>query len=58
MDGNKRTGLLTTLEFIYLNGFEIKAGLEALEKLALDTADSSISKEDITNFFKSNIKNK
>jgi death-on-curing protein len=56
VDGNKRTGLMTTLEFFYRNGFESTPHFEdlyeVLYQLAIDTAASRVKKEDIASFFK------
>lgn len=56
VDGNKRTGLMTALEFIDRNGFECNASDEKLYKLSLDTAVSQINKEKIAVFFKKYMK--
>lgn len=57
IDGNKRTGLLTALKFLAKNGYEVEdfadeAIYDDLYQLALDTAISKKSKEDIAEFFK------
>ena len=56
VDGNKRTGLLTALEFMYRNDFEIDGKFENLYEdlyqLALNTAMSRVNKEEIASFFK------
>lgn len=59
MDGNKRTGLLTAVEFIFDNGYELKKqyrDLDSLYQLAIDTAASELSIQDIAVFFKKAIK--
>lgn len=57
IDGNKRTGLLTALKFLAKNGYEIEnfadeTMYDDLYQLAIDTAISKKSKEDIAKFFK------
>lgn len=59
IDGNKRTGLLTAVEFIYNNGYELKKqyrDMDDLYELAIDTASSKLTVEDIAIFFKKAIK--
>lgn len=59
IDGNKRTGLLTAVEFIYNNGYELKKqyrDMDDLYELAIDTASSKLTTEDIAIFFKQAIK--
>lgn len=46
-DGNKRTGILTTVEFLSRNGFELNMTDDVLYQLALDTAASKINQEAI-----------
>lgn len=55
VDGNKRTGLLTTLEFVYRNGFHLEADFDILYDLSLKTASSNINKEEVSVFFKKTI---
>jgi death-on-curing protein len=57
IDGNKRTGLLTTLEFLARNNYELigDSSVElqnSLYILAVNTAASQITKEQIAGFFK------
>jgi death-on-curing protein len=56
VDGNKRTGLLTAVNFIFANGFELDQRIEGLYddlyRLALDTAMSRVNKDEIASFFK------
>lgn len=59
IDGNKRTGLLTAVEFIDNNGYELKKqyrDMDDLYELAIDTASSKLAIEDIAIFFKKTIK--
>lgn len=59
IDGNKRTGLLTAIKFLTINGYKIDMSDESiydnLYQIAIDTAASQKNKDDIANFFKKNI---
>lgn len=57
VDGNKRTGILTTLVFLEKNGLQIKPKAN-LYDLALDIAASQITKEQVAEFFRKNAKKK
>ena len=57
IDGNKRTGLLSALAFLSQNGFHVKEELfteiyDDLYDLALATASSQVTREEIVIFFK------
>jgi len=56
IDGNKRTGLLTAINFFYYNNYEPDSKFEDLYEdlyeLSIRTADSKASKDDIAMFFK------
>ena len=47
IDGNKRTGLASTLVFLELNGVSIEQGSEDLYNLTIGVASSSIEKAKI-----------
>jgi death on curing protein len=47
IDGNKRTGLASTLVFLELNGVSIEQGTEDLYNLTMGVASSSIEKAQI-----------
>ena len=54
-DGNKRTGLLTALKFLQKNNYHILITAQLyddLYELALNTAASKITKQEIASFFK------
>lgn len=55
IDGNKRTGLLTALKFLAINGYEIDVSDETiyddLYQIAIETAASLRNKEDVASFF-------
>lgn len=55
-DGNKRTGLLTALEFFSRNGFELEIEFDILYQLAIATAASQINKKEIARFLQQEIK--
>ena len=45
VDGNKRTGVTTALVFLIMNGYELVAEEDVLEKLIMDIASSQVEKE-------------
>lgn len=51
IDGNKRTGILVAMTFLEKNGFVVSANIDSLYRLAIDTAQSKISKDEIAVFF-------
>jgi death-on-curing protein len=52
VDGNKRTGIFIAINFLELNGYEVKATKAQLYRLTINTATSKISKPDIAAFLK------
>ena len=56
VDGNKRVSVTVAEVFVELNGCRLVATDKQLESLTLGVADSSISKQDATKFFKSHVK--
>jgi death-on-curing protein len=56
VDGNKRVSVTVAEVFVELNGHRLAATDKQLESLTLGVADSSISKQDATQFFKSHVK--
>ena len=52
VDGNKRTGILAALIFLKKNCGETKVNQKVMYKLALDIANSKISKKQIAAVFK------
>ncbi len=56
IDGNKRTGLLTSIEFMYINGYELDGEFDDLYQLAVETAASHVKEAEIAAFFKKVIK--
>lgn len=52
VDRNKRTGAVAALVFLALNGIEIDAEEEALEKMVLAVADSQAGKSTVADFFR------
>lgn len=51
VDGNKRTALVAAEVFLELNGYELAATDDELERLTLGLADGSVSKEQAVAFF-------
>lgn len=54
IDGNKRTGVLSVLVFMENNNTQIKPTFKDLYQIAIDIAESKLSKIKIANFFKKN----
>jgi death-on-curing protein len=52
VDGNKRIGHAAIEEFLKLNGFEIKAGVDEQEKIILEVASGKVKREEFTNWLK------
>jgi death-on-curing protein len=52
IDGNKRTGTVAALIFLMLNGYEFHAPREKLTETVLKVADGSLSKTELSLFFK------
>ena len=61
VDGNKRTGLVSTNSFLIANGYEFKWSTTKLYQLAIDVACSKTSKPELIKIFNrsiSHLKNK
>lgn len=56
VDGNKRVALATAIQFLFLNDHRLVAGKKEVEALTLGVADSSVSKEEATTFFKKHVR--
>ncbi|MGE4266631.1 MAG: type II toxin-antitoxin system death-on-curing family toxin [Deferribacterales bacterium] len=52
VDGNKRTGLISSMVFLDINGYVINSDDDELYRVALSVAEGSIEKPDVANFFK------
>jgi death-on-curing protein len=52
VDGNKRTGTLTALFFLHLNGLELDAAPDLLENLVLSVAKGEADKATAAVFFR------
>jgi len=52
VDGNKRTGAVTAVVFLLLNGKELDADEENLEAMVRDVADGTIGKAEARDFFR------
>jgi death-on-curing protein len=55
-DGNKRTGLLTTLTFLSRNSYNLDVHEDVLYNIAIETAKSSMSVEELAAFFRNTAK--
>ena len=55
VDGNKRVALATATVFLKMNGQTLVASQDDVERLVLGVADSSVSKEDASEFMKTHI---
>jgi len=56
-DGNKRTGILSGMVFLNINGFKIDTKHEDIEKFALWVADSDPHEKDLVYFIHSLLNN-
>ena len=54
MDGNKRTGVVSALVFLILNGIEFTADEDKLEKMVVSVAEGKSGKSEIAQFFRDN----
>jgi death-on-curing protein len=52
VDGNKRTGAVAALVFLMMNGVELHAGEEGLEKMVRSVADGKMDKAGVSAFFR------
>ncbi len=56
LDGNKRTGATSALVFLDMNEINIEFDENQFEELVVQVAQSKVSKETISQFFKSSLK--
>jgi death-on-curing protein len=54
IDGNKRTGLVSALVFLILNGIELSADEDALANLVISVAAGKTGKSEVALFFRNN----
>jgi death on curing protein len=54
IDGNKRTGAVSSVVFLMLNGIELEADEDNFEKMILSAAEGKIDKAAIALFFSQN----
>ena len=54
MDGNKRTGVVSALAFLILNGIELSTDEESLENMVISVAEGKTGKSEIAQFFRDN----
>jgi death-on-curing protein len=57
IDGNKRTGAVSSVVFLMLNGIIINADEDSFEKMVLAAAEGKIDKATIARFFRNNTGN-
>ena len=56
VDGNKRVSVAAAETFVLLNDYELRATNSQLEVMTLGVADGSISKAELTTFFKKDVR--
>lgn len=54
VDGNKRTGVVSAMIFMSLNGQKFGAGEQELETIVLEVAQGNVGKDALTAFFQRN----
>ncbi len=54
IDGNKRTGVVSALVFLILNGIELSADEDCLENMLISVAEGKTGKSEIVQFFRDN----
>lgn len=54
IDGNKRTGLVSALVFLILNGIDLSADEGSLENIVISVAEGKVNKSEIAQFFRDN----
>jgi death-on-curing protein len=55
VDGNKRTALVTAEVFLLLNGWEVLATNDELERLTLGVADGTVAKQELTELLRAHV---
>jgi death-on-curing protein len=55
IDGNKRTGMVAALTFLYLNHYEINVSQDDIYYFAMGIASSQITKDEVIIYFKEHI---
>jgi len=58
VDGNKRTGAVSALMFLHLNGYILCVSQEMFADMVLSVAKSELSKKEVADFFREWTKNK
>ncbi len=54
VDGNKRTGAVTSVVFLLLNGIELHADEDSFETMVISVAEGKLDKVAIARFFEDN----
>ena len=57
IDGNKRTGAVSSVVFLMMNGVEVNADEDNFERMVLSAAEGKIDKTTIAQFFRNNSRN-
>jgi death-on-curing protein len=52
VDGNKRTGAVSAIVFLIMNGMELNADEDSFEKIVVSVAEGKIDKAAIAQFFR------
>ena len=55
IDGNKRTGVVSSLMFLALNEIEIELSEDEMEKMVLDVASSKMEKDALCHWFEQHV---
>ena len=56
LDGNKRTGAMAAFVFLDANGYDLIASPDEFERLVVRTAAGTLSKDEVIDWFRGNIK--
>ena len=56
LDGNKRTGAVTALIFLEMNGVDIDANESIFEKMVREVSEGKLEKKEIAKFFEEHAK--
>jgi death-on-curing protein len=55
VDGNKRTGHASMEVFLRLNGWEIVASVDEQERLAINVADGTVSRDELAEWLSAHV---
>jgi death-on-curing protein len=54
IDGNKRTGVVAAIVFLFLNSIEVDTDEKELERIVLSVAEGKVGKDAVAEFFRKN----